>query len=544
MKMKQFLALLLALTLTLSLTACGGQTSSDGSTSGGSSDSASTSPDTDQTTSSEPTVSTTDKTQLVVGADYEPTDLQYYTNATDSSKIINAAIYDTLFTNVNGEIVPSLATGYEYGGDDGLDLTIHLQEGVTFSNGDPFTAEDVLFTLQENLSSLAVATKFASVDIAQSYAADDNTVVLKLTNYDNCLLAYLCGEYGQILDKTYVEELGEDTAIGQKPIGTGPYVFDSWEVGTSITLVKNETYWGDSSNQSFESIKYMFYADDSVRSLELEAGNLDIALLNTNDSITRVAGESDQGLNVYSVPLTKVGSFCMATTIADDTFQDVNKRLAVAYAVDWAAIVETVAGATAVAATSILPSGVDGYVNNAYEYDVDKAKEYLAAAGCPDGFSFDMEVANNQQMNLELATAIQAYLSMVGINMNVIPEDFGTQFGNMLAGTELCSIMVGTCNGDASMGLTAFAPGSGLCISENNDATFVDLLNQCRTESDPATRAQLLSDLQQYMHDTAYAIPVYEATYNLGYQSYVTGVDGSNIQGELGLYVTRLSFVQ
>ena len=398
--------------------------------------------------------------------------------------------------------------------------------------------------MQMNLNNMATATRFAAVDIENSYAEDEHTVVLKLFNYDNCLLPYLTGEYGQILNKKYVEEVGEDEAIGQHPIGTGPYVFSEWDVGTSITLVKNETYWGDPSNQNFDSIKYMFFSDDNIRALELEQGNLDIALLNTNESIGRISGMGEQGLAVSSVPLTKVGYFCMATIIEDDTFQDVNKRLAIAHALDMDAIVSTIAGETAIAATSLFPSGSLGYADHSYEYDPELAKEYLEKAGCPNGFEFTIEVANNQQMNLELAEAMQAYLGQVGITMNIEPMDFGTQFGNMLAGTQLCSILVGTCNGDPSMGLTAFAPGSGACIAENHDEEFVRLLDACRYERDPEIRLDYLAQLQTYMHDMAYAIPVYEAVYSLGYQSYVEGIEGAYIQGELGFYAARLNFAR
>ena len=425
-----------------------------------------------------------------------------------------------------------------------MDLVITLRDDVTFSNGDPLTADDVLFTMQMNLNNMATATRFAAVDIENSYAEDEHTVVLKLFNYDNCLLPYLTGEYGQILNKKYVEEVGEDEAIGQHPIGTGPYVFSEWDVGTSITLVKNETYWGDPSNQNFDSINYMFFSDDNIRALELEQGNLDIALLNTNESIGRISGMGEQGLAVSSVPLTKVGYFCMATIIEDDTFQDVNKRLAIAHALDMDAIVSTIAGETAIAATSLFPSGSLGYADHSYEYDPELAKEYLEKAGCPNGFEFTIEVANNQQMNLELAEAMQAYLGQVGITMNIEPMDFGTQFGNMLAGTQLCSILVGTCNGDPSMGLTAFAPGSGACIAENHDEEFVRLLDACRYERDPEIRLDYLAQLQTYMHDMAYAIPVYEAVYSLGYQSYVEGIEGAYIQGELGFYAARLNFAR
>lgn len=543
MKKRNLFALILCLAMIFGLAACGGSgNTSSGANSGAVSSGTVSSGEDSSGDAAVSTPATTDKTELVVGTDYEPTDMNHYTNATDANKVINAAIYETLFMyNEDNEIVPLLAESYEFGGEDGLELTIKLHEGITFSNGNPLTAEDVLYTMGMNQGNMAVATKFASIDLESSYAADDTTVVLKLSQYDNTLLPYLTGEYGQILDKEYMESVGEDAGLGQTPIGTGPYMFGEWAHGTSITLVKNENYWGDKDKfQNFETIKFMFFSDDSVRSLELEQGNLDIALLNTGDSVSRLSGVD--GLTVYSTPLTKVGHFCMATTIEDQTFVDENKRLAIAYALDMEAIVSVIAGDTAIAATSLLPSGVEGYVNHAYPYDPDKAMEYLALAGCPDGFEFTIEVANNQQMNLELATAIQAYLDAVGITMHIDAMDFGAQFGNMLSGKSLCSIMVATCNGDASMGLTAFAPHSGLCISENNDEVFVELMNNCRYEKDPEKRMEYLAELQQYMYDKAYAIPVYEQVFSLGYQSYLQGVESSNIKGELGFYVTRLSF--
>ena len=94
------------------------------------------------------------------------------------------------------------------------------------------------------------------------------------------------------------------------------------------------------------------------------------------------------------------------------------------------------------------------------------------------------------------------------------------------------------------MGLTAFAPGSGACIAENHDEEFVRLLDACRYERDPEIRLDYLAQLQTYMHDMAYAIPAYEAVYSLGYQSYVEGIEGAYIQGELGFYAARLNFAR
>ena len=484
------------------------------------------------------------KTELVIGSDYEPTDMNYYDGATDSQGTILALVYDTLFTWDGDELVGSLVESYEYGGDDGLDLILHLREGVTFSNGDPLTADDVLFVMEQNLSGPATAPRFACIDMENSYAEDETTVVFHTFQFDNALLPYLAAEFGRVVDSKYYEEAGRDEALGASPVGTGPYVIDSWDRGTSLTLVKNDSYWGDASAQPFETITFKFFSEDSIRSLEFEQGNLDIALLETAESVTRLSGREDEGICVLSTPLTKEGYLCMATIIDDDTFQDENKRLAVAYALDMPAIVETIAGPTAITATSLVPSGCPGFVDMAYEYNPDLAKEYLEKAGCPDGFTFKMEVANNQQLNLELAEAMQAYLSMVGITMEIEPLDFFTQFGNMLAGKQLCSIMVGTANGDASMALTAFQPGSGACIAENHDEEFVRLLEAVRYEEDQETRMELMEELQQYMHDTAYCIPVYERVYSLAYRDYITGIDGALMKGENMFFANRLSFAE
>lgn len=541
MKNTKWIALILSLVMILSLCACGAQEDTQ----------TAEAPAEDAVGEVEPAgeeapveVRTTDKTELVIGSDYEPTDMNYYDGATDSQGTILMLVYDTLFTWDGEELVGSLVESYEYGGDDGLDLILHLREGITFTNGDPLTADDVLFTMEQNLAGLATASRFACIDMENSYAENDTTVVFRLKQFDNTLLPYLATEYGRVLDSRYYEEVGRDTALGTDPVGTGPYVIGSWEHGTSLTLVKNENYWGDSADQPFESIKFMFYSEDSIRSLEFEQGNLDIALLETAESVERLSGREDEGIHVLSTPLTKEGYFCMATIIEDDTFQDVNKRLAVAYALDMEAIVSTIAGATAITATSLIPSGCPGYEDMSYEYNPELAKEYLEKAGCPDGFTFKMEVANNQQLNLELAEAMQAYLSMVGITMEIEPLDFFTQFGNMLAGTQLCSIMVGTANGDASMGLTAFEVGSGACIAENHDEEFIRLVEAVRYEEDQDVRMELMAELQQYMHDTAYCIPVYERVYSLAYQDYVAGAENALMKGENMFFANRLSFAE
>lgn len=544
MKHLKATALLLALAMLLALAGCSGSSDSAAETdSTQSADTADTVEDSG-TESDSTSIRTTDKTELVIGSDYEPTDLNYYESATDSQNAILAMVYDTMFTWDGDELVGSLIESYEYSGDDELDLILHVREGVTFSNGDTLTADDILFTMQKNMENLTTASRFTSVDIENSYVVDDNTVLFRLYQYDSTLLPYLATEYGRVLNAEYVQTEGEDVALAQTPVGTGPYVIESWESGTSLTLVKSETYWGGEEGQPFESIVFMFYSEDSIRSLEFEQGNLDIALLETSESVTRLSGREDEGIRISATTLTKEGYFCMSTIIDDDTFQDVNKRLAVAYALDIDAIVTAVAGSTAIAATSLIPSGSEGHVDYPYEYDPELAKEYLEKAGCPDGFTFTVQVANNQQLNLELAEAMQAYLAQVGIVMEIESLDFFTQFANMLAGEQLCGIMVGTANGDPLMALSAFDMGSGNCIAENHDETILNLIAAARSERDVETRMEYLDQLQEYMYEMAYCIPIYERVYTVAYQDYVLGLEDAGAKGENYFYANRLSFNQ
>lgn len=508
--MKKILALILALAMVFTLCACGGKPS-------GSNTSA----------------------QLVVGAGPEPSGFDSLAEGTPQVILTGMCIYNKLFKVVDGELVGDLVDSWGYSGPDNLTLTLHLKEGVTFSNGNPFTAEDALFTISRIAGHMVYASRMASLDIDNCSCPDDYTVELKLKYYDVLLLACLTGEAGFVYDKETYDEIGE-AEYSANPMGTGPYKLETWNHGTSVVLVKSENYTGDNPAK-FDRIEIKFYSEGNTRELELEAGTLDIALLENGDNIDRVASGEVKGVSAYKWVTDKMGYLCMATTIADPTFQDENVRLAIANAIDIPAIVTAVMGSGGTPATSILPENNWAYSKNEYTMNLDKAKEYLAAAGLENGFSFEILVASDQNLDVKLAEAIQAYLQQVGIDMNIRSADQFTVMGEQMGGTQLCGILTSTIRGDVLELFDAFTPGSGNGLAQIGDAEFGEILSRARANSDQAVRAEALGDLQVFVHEHANFIPLYQLNAAWGYQDNITGVDTAALGAEAVIDLTQVS---
>lgn len=556
--MKKVLALLLALAMVFALAACGKSdptTSSNPSSSNPSSSNPGTS--TDIPASDEPVitvdsprqvdattykadVTTTDKTQLVVGIAGESANWDALSQSGSTTKTVGSALYDSLFVMKDGELVGDLVESWEYTGEGGLDLVLHLREGVYFHNGTPFTAEDALYTISRVASDMVYAGRMEAINVEASYAENDTTLVLKLNYVDNLALATLTGECGFVVSKAYYEELGSDAAA-QTPVGTGPYKFDHQSYGEYVVLTANTEYWGEAP--AFESIKFVFFTEDTTRILELESGNLDVAIASTNDSINRLA-TGNSGVSIYSWVVDKICYLSLGTASNDKLFDNTDLRLAIAHAIDIDAVVAAIAGSTGVRATGFWPMNFWGYSDAQYTYDPELAKQYLASAGYPNGVEFTITVTSGLGIYESVAQAIQAYLGMVGITMHIeTGAEFATVIGQ-ITGNSNCGLMDGTMRGDINELLEAFRNGGGNLLTTIMDEHFNELIQKARVEVDQDVRAEILDELQQIMYAGAYSIPLYQYVGSLGYQSYVLGIEDAAFTSELSLDVTALSFAR
>ena len=414
--MKKVISLILTGAMVLSLAACG---SSGTSQTEGSGDAAAT----DEVAEGERV--------LRVGLDVEPTAMDPNSMSDGQGGMFCMfSIYGTLWMmTTDGNTNMVLAESYEFETDDegvNTGLTIKLRDDAYFSNGDPLTADDVIFSLT-NSSEGTGAMRLAAIDIQNMTAVDDKTVYLPLLLDSPTLIEDLGLQY--MLNKAYCEE-NPDT-FGLEPVCSGAYIIDSWETGMGITLKKNEQYFGK-DDVYYDEVNVDFVGSEDTRLLSFESGDYDIAFLTSSSSVDEINGGAREDASMVAAQIQSVTGFVMNTTDFD-TFMDQNVRQAIGYAIDVPTLVETIMGSAYTVGTSMLPSSNWAYINTGnYDYDVEKAKELLAKSGYDENnrFAFTLTISD-AGANAQLAEAIQAMLAQVNIDMSIDTQDGATFMTNM-----------------------------------------------------------------------------------------------------------------
>ncbi|MDE7247148.1 MAG: ABC transporter substrate-binding protein, partial [Lachnospiraceae bacterium] len=196
--------------------------------------------------------------------------------AMDEHGEINLLLFDGLTAhNGENEVVPALAKSWEFD-EASCTYTFHLEEGVRWHDGEPFTAEDVKFTIEaimdpENGSENAPNYE----DVEEITVVDDKTVTFRLTAPNVAFLDYMTMA---VLPKHLLEgENMQEAAFFRAPVGTGPYKLESWDAGQSIVLVRNDAYFRGTPH--IERVIFKIVTDDNAKALQMEAGEVDLALL-------------------------------------------------------------------------------------------------------------------------------------------------------------------------------------------------------------------------------------------------------------------------
>ncbi|TDQ37681.1 ABC transporter substrate-binding protein [Aureibacillus halotolerans] len=343
-------------------------------------------------------------------ADITTTDPQNNSVITTAAVLVN--VYGKLLNrDAEGKIIPELAT--EWGKKDDLTWSFTLREGVTFHNGDPFTAEDVKFSIErvatdESLQEHSVFSGIESVEIV-----DETHVNIITKQPDPVLLSRLAGASASILPAAYFEEVGSD-AFFEAPAGTGAYTFDEWNRGSGVTLGKFDDYYD--GEPTWDTVHFQVVPENSTRVSELLTGGIDIAFNIPTADFERI--ESNEGTHVAVSPIQRVIQLWLSTQEGEPT-ADPAVRKAIDLAIDNQVIIdEILAGAATATRTHISPGnfGADESLYDTYEYDPDQAKQILADAGYEGGVTVDISVNNYYT---EMAEVVQGMLADVGITANL-----------------------------------------------------------------------------------------------------------------------------
>lgn len=318
-----------------------------------------------------------------------------------------------------------LATDYE-ANDDATEFTIHLREGIQFSDGTPWNAEAAKANFDrwgdKNLG-LKRTTLLCNV-LKETEIVDDYTVKVTLESPFGAFIPTLAHPACVVMSPAVIAKGNEECA--KNPVGTGQYTFVEWVAGEHATIALNKDWWGYDADicggtalvdpdAGFKTITFKPVSENATRVAMLQSGDAQFIWPVPTESIEALRGDSN--VSVAQEEGIVVRYLMMNNQKAP--FNDVRVRQAINYAINKDAYCAVVKNGIATPATSIIGPAVQYYKgNDVYAYDIEKAKSLLAEAGYPDGFKTTLMCASTTT-NLKQCEFIQQQLAQVSIDVEI-----------------------------------------------------------------------------------------------------------------------------
>ena len=336
-------------------------------------------------------------------------------------------IYDSLYDlDENYEYKARAAKDYAVS-EDACTYTFHLNEGITFTDGEPLNAEAVVANYEaainpENnwrrrrmfIETIDENTENTRVDACT--AVDEYTVEFHLPNpyapFMNSITQFYLISPKALADSSW--------DYSKKSAGSGPYVLEEYAQGDHVSIVRNEDYWGEAP--SIDRIDFRVVPEAGSRIAALQTGEATAIYPMPTDQVATVRSAGD--INMISIPSTTMRYVTLNTNY--EPLSDVRVRQALNYAFNQDEYVNVMYSGAATPATSCLPELVPGYkAQTPYDTDIDKAKSLLEEAGYADGFEVSI-ICDNSTQETKGATFVMQQLEKIGVTVNVLPNEAAT----------------------------------------------------------------------------------------------------------------------
>lgn len=419
-------------------------------------------------------------------------------NDTGTSPIISQMYEPLLTINQNNEFIPCLAESYEQ--IDETHYRFKIRKDVKFHNGNALDANDVIFTFEQITSSDTTSETFAYVDMANTKAEDDYTVVIALTQPYPTFIKTCSLSISAIVDKETFESVGYD-GYNAKPVGTGPFMFKEWATGDYLKFDANPNWWNGEIAITELTLRYI--AEGTTRAVEVESGNALAGQIVVTDAATI---DANPDIDFLMQPIWNT-SF-LGFNCAIEPFNKLEVRQAISLALDTPSIVKAAYGEYGMLAKSFISPSMWGYYDagSVYSgYDLEEAKELLAAAGYPDGFSCELICYNMANV----AEIIQNQLAAIGIKVKLNTTDFSNWLSAVTEGKQQLWLGGWTVDsGDISEAYTFFNSKAtnfyNRCFYKNEKVD--ELLSKIDSESNEEVRMGYAKELQILLADECVTI--------------------------------------
>lgn len=416
------------------------------------------------------------------------------------------AVYDALIDfGEDGALVPLAAETFET--DDAVTFRVKLREGMTFHDGSPVTTA-------------AISRAVRHLQETDSQIADLFRGITEVREIDELHAEIINSEPSGWLPSQIAvwlvlfPESATPETLATKPVGAGPYIFESYEQGSSITLVRNQAYtWGSPKGTPLaERVVYRFVPESTTRIADLSTGTAHII---TDVPVDQAQAIDAAGHMSVTTPILGTTFIRIATDVAP--FDDPRVRQALNFGVDAQAIAEAIVGPNAIRLASFFPDprglGFDAALEP-FAYDPDRARSLLEDAGLSDGIDAEIEIVASSRT--DVVEALIAQLQDVGIRLKIVASELAA-FNQGWPEPSAPPLRYATWRPmyDPHTFLSLVVDSSGF-LSRFSDFDADELIRAAAVEPDSEVRAQLYQQLGVHLQEQPAGIYLWNVTASYG----------------------------